>query len=88
VAYKEHLNYHNVVDHSGIYHESPFPWQPTSLYHDDHHQFFHVNYGQTLTIWDRVGGTFYDKGKSYGEKRFSDVGLFSEYAEGAKKKGE
>eukprot|EP00966_Prymnesium_polylepis_P158435 3662555-Prymnesium_polylepis.1 len=34
---------------------------------------FHVNYGQTLTLWDRLGGTFYSREKDgkYGEKNFS-----------------
>jgi sterol desaturase/sphingolipid hydroxylase (fatty acid hydroxylase superfamily) len=54
----------------------PYPatyriWQPTSLYHDDHHKLFHVNYGQTFTLWDRLGGTFYSPKRSYGETSFS-----------------
>ena len=53
-----YIHYFNVVDHSGIYAESWLPWQPSSLYHDDHHQFFHINYGQSLTLWDRLAGTF------------------------------
>lgn len=67
-----YIHYHNVVDHSGLYDESWFPWQPSSLYHDDHHKSFHVNYGQVLTIWDRIGGTFYSSQKKYCERSFSD----------------
>ena len=67
-----YVHYFNVVDHSGVYSESWLPWQPSSLYHDDHHRLFHVNYGQTLTLFDRLGGTFYTERKRYGEKRFSD----------------
>ena len=68
-----YVHYNNVIDHSGIYHEGSLPWQPSSLYHDDHHKFFHVNYGQSLTIFDQIGGTFFDTGgKKYGEKNFSD----------------
>lgn len=66
-----YVHYHNAVDHSGVYYESHLPWQPTSLYHDDHHKFFHVNYGQTFTLWDRLGGTFYEPKRSYGESKFS-----------------
>merc|ERR1711871_14137 len=66
-----YVHYHNVVDHSGVYAESWLPWQPSSLYHDDHHRLFHMNYGQSLTLWDRLGGTFYSPKKSYGENQFS-----------------
>ena len=71
VANLLYVHYHNVVDHSGVYFESWLPWQPSSLYHDDHHKLFHVNYGQTLTIWDRLGGTFYSTRKKYSEGSFS-----------------
>lgn len=66
-----YVHYHNVIDHSGIYHESALPWQPSSLYHDDHHKLFHLNYGQTLTIWDKLGKTFYKDKKTYSEDTFS-----------------
>jgi len=33
-----YVHYFNVVDHSGVYSESWLPWQPSSLYHDDHHK--------------------------------------------------
>eukprot|EP00928_Gymnodinium_smaydae_P073820 TRINITY_DN5694_c0_g2_i4.p1 TRINITY_DN5694_c0_g2~~TRINITY_DN5694_c0_g2_i4.p1 ORF type:complete len:258 (-),score=11.39 TRINITY_DN5694_c0_g2_i4:149-922(-) len=66
-----YIHYHNVIDHSGVYCESWFPWQPSSLYHDDHHRYFHCNYGQTLTLWDRLGGTLYSAKKTYSEKTFS-----------------
>ena len=49
-----YVHYHNVVDHSGVYAESDLWWQPSSLYHDDHHRLFHVNFGQSLTVWDEV----------------------------------
>lgn len=71
-----YIHYFNVVDHSGIFAESWIPWQPSTLYHDDHHKLFHVNYGQTLPIFDQVFGTFYSDKKTYGEKVFSDkIGL-------------
>ncbi|GMH94336.1 hypothetical protein TL16_g12878 [Triparma laevis f. inornata] len=68
-----YIHYHNVVDHSGVYMESSLPWQPSSLYHDDHHRLFHINYGQSLTIWDKLGGTIL-KGKEEkecGENNFT-----------------
>jgi lathosterol oxidase len=66
-----YVHYHNVLDHSGVYVETWLPWQPSSLYHDDHHRYFHVNYGQSLTFWDRIGGTLYSGKKRYSEKSFS-----------------
>jgi sterol desaturase/sphingolipid hydroxylase (fatty acid hydroxylase superfamily) len=82
------IHYFNVVDHSGVYCESWLPWAPSSLYHDDHHRFFHVNYGQVaaprwqpltavpqaLTLFDRLGGTFYQplKRDVYSASTFSD----------------
>ncbi len=29
-----------------------------SAHHMDHHIYYNYNYGQYLTIWDRIGGTF------------------------------
>lgn len=66
-----YIHYFNVIDHSGVYHESSVPWQATSLYHDDHHLHWHVNYGQSLTVWDRMCGTFYQKENKYTESAFS-----------------
>jgi len=64
-----YIHYFNVIDHSGVYAETWLPWQPSTLYHDDHHQYFHINFGQSLTLWDRVFGTFYPhvaaKGKGH-----------------------
>lgn len=62
-----YIHYFNVVDHSGIYLESRFPWQATSLFHDDHHLFFHTNYGQSMTLWDRLGGTLHNPTIKYSE---------------------
>eukprot|EP00041_Stephanoeca_diplocostata_P010532 m.167236 g.167236 ORF g.167236 m.167236 type:complete len:365 (+) comp18188_c0_seq1:197-1291(+) len=67
-----YIHYHNVIDHSGVYCESWLPWQPSSLYHDDHHRCFHMNYGQSLTIWDELGGTFFKSTATYNEGTFSD----------------
>ena len=66
-----YIHYHNLLDHSGIYYESWLPWQPSSLYHDDHHRLFHANYGQSLTLWDRLGGTLVSSKKTYSEQTFS-----------------
>ena len=33
-----YINYYGMLDHSGIKLTSWFPWQPDSMYHDDHHR--------------------------------------------------
>jgi Delta7-sterol 5-desaturase len=54
------LLYHNLValvDHSGVRLRSWVPFQPPPQFHDDHHVYFDVNFGQTLGLWDRLFGT-------------------------------
>lgn len=54
------LLYHNVVgmfDHSGVDFGAWFPWQPAPRFHDEHHAYFRLNYGQTLGLWDSIFGT-------------------------------
>ncbi len=71
------LVYQNTIallDHSGIAFRSHLPWQPPPRFHDDHHVHFHVNYGQTLGVWDRVFGTWRREGRVYGEHVFGGKG--------------
>jgi Delta7-sterol 5-desaturase len=71
------LLYHNVValfDHSGVDFGAWFPWQPPPRFHDDHHAHFHVNYGQTLGLWDLVFDTWRREGRVYGEHVFGGHG--------------
>ncbi len=71
------LIYQNVValiDHSGVKLRSRLPWQPPPRFHDDHHVYFHVNYGQTLGMWDRMFGTWRREGRVYGEHFFGGRG--------------
>ena len=63
-----------LVDHSGVALRSHVPWQPPPRFHDDHHVHFHVNYGQTLGVWDRVFGTWRREGRVYGEHVFGGRG--------------
>lgn len=54
----------NAVDHSGLrLDELPslawIIWQAPVEFHDNHHKFFHANYGAMVDWWDRLGGTFY-----------------------------
>jgi Delta7-sterol 5-desaturase len=71
------LIYQNAIallDHSGIAFRSRLPWQPPPRFHDDHHAHFHVNYGQTLGVWDRVFGTWRREGRTYGEDVYGGQG--------------
>lgn len=62
--------YHNQVDHSGIDFEGGLPWMPTTKYHDDHHLYFHLNFGLHFVSWDWLGGTLRSKERAYGEDVF------------------
>jgi lathosterol oxidase len=71
------LVYHNTIallDHSGVDLGAVVPWQPPPRFHDDHHVHFHVNYGQTLGVWDRLFGTWRRAGRVYGEHVFGGRG--------------
>ena len=60
----------NIVNHSGVKIGSHLSWEATTQYHDDHHKYFHVNYGQSLTLWDKLCGTLRTHDGSYGEDKF------------------
>ncbi len=49
--------YHAILDHSGITFKAQWwqPWQPDAIFHDNHHQYTHVNFGFNIYIWDVVG---------------------------------
>ncbi len=34
------------------------PWQPDCIFHDNHHQYFHVNFGFNIEYWDKVSVYF------------------------------
>lgn len=48
--------YHAIIDHSGITFKAHWwqPWQPDAIFHDNHHQYSHVNYGFNIIYWDKV----------------------------------
>lgn len=64
----------NIVDHSGVRLTSMLPWQGPSAYHDDHHVHFHVNFGQHLTLFDRLHGTLRRERRRYGVENFGGRG--------------
>ena len=46
------------------------PWQPDCIFHDNHHQYFHVNFGFNIEVWDTLHGTVRQKDKIYREDIF------------------
>ncbi len=64
----------NIIDHSGVRLASMWPWQGPSMFHDDHHSQFHVNFGQHLMFWDRFHGTLRRNKRKYGVKVFGGRG--------------
>lgn len=52
--------YHGIVQHSGIVFKARWwqPWQPDCMFHDNHHQYCHVNYGFNCFVWDKVSRGF------------------------------
>lgn len=48
--------YHGIIDHSGITFKAQWwqPWQPDAIFHDNHHQYTHVNFGFNMYLWDKV----------------------------------
>merc|ERR1711976_955288 len=64
--------YHGIIDHSGINFKRKWwqPWQPDCIFHDNHHQYFHVNFGFNIEYWDKLHGTFRRKDRIYREDIF------------------
>ena len=67
-------NWYALVDHSGVRMRSWLPFVAPASFHDDHHAHFHVNYGQSFALWDRVFGSHRRQGRSYGEAVFGGRG--------------
>jgi len=66
--------YYGMVDHSGIMMDSIWPWQPESLFHDDHHKYFHTNFGFNTKLWDWLHDTLRQETRVYGEDIFYGKG--------------
>jgi lathosterol oxidase len=71
----------NIIDHSGVRLTSRIPWQGPSAFHDDHHVHFHVNFGQCLTLWDKLHGTLRRVDRRYGAEVFGGRGQPAEGGE-------
>mgnify|MGYP002147594194 CR=1 FL=1 len=64
----------SLIQHSGVRVFPWIPWMPSTFFHDDHHRYFHVNYGQHLTLWDRLFGSLRRHGRRYGVEVFGGQG--------------
>ncbi|KAG6461005.1 delta(7)-sterol 5(6)-desaturase erg32 [Manduca sexta] len=64
--------YHGIIDHSGINFKAQWwqPWQPDAEFHDQHHEFFHCNFGFNMSLWDRLHGTARKMNTVYTEETF------------------
>jgi Delta7-sterol 5-desaturase len=67
-------NYYALIDHSGVKLRSWLPFIAPAQFHDDHHALFHVNYGQSFFLWDRVFGSMRRQGRRYGPAVFGGQG--------------
>ncbi|EEZ98257.2 uncharacterized protein LOC103315179 [Tribolium castaneum] len=68
--------YHGIIDHSGVNFKAYWwqPWQPDAIFHDNHHQYFHVNFAFNIDYWDKLHGTYRRKDRVYTEDIFYGKG--------------
>ena len=50
--------YYGMMDHSGINMDAVWPWQPSSMFHDNHHRYNHTVDWFTLLCQDFCHGNF------------------------------
>ena len=62
------------IDHSGVKVSWPLPFHTSNKFHDDHHVFFHCNYGHHSAIFDRLHGTDRQEHRRYDETTFGGKG--------------
>jgi lathosterol oxidase len=63
-----------MIDHSGVIVSWPLPFHSGNKFHDDHHVYFHCNYGHHTQLWDRLHGTVHQAGRRYGEHVYGGRG--------------
>lgn len=71
-----YVYYHGIIDHSGVNFKAFWwqPWQPDAIFHDNHHQYFHVNFGFNIYYWDKLHGTYRLRDRVYTEEIFYGKG--------------
>ncbi|KAF9410056.1 hypothetical protein HW555_010750 [Spodoptera exigua] len=67
-----YVYYHGIIDHSGINFKAQWwqPWQPDAEFHDQHHEFFHCNFGFNMSLWDKLHGTMRKQNRAYTEDTY------------------
>ena len=66
--------YYGFWDHSGIQLKRNLPFHGSNQFHDDHHKYFHVNYGFLTPIFDKIHDTMRRDGHHYTEDTFGGKG--------------
>ncbi|XP_041485003.1 delta(7)-sterol-C5(6)-desaturase-like [Lytechinus variegatus] len=66
--------YYSILDHSGIHLDPLWPWQPAVIFHDNHHKFFHCNFGFNTELFDKLHGTLMRNDRHYSETIFGGQG--------------
>ncbi|CAC5412608.1 SC5DL [Mytilus coruscus] len=69
-----YVYYYGMMDHSGINMSALWPWQPPSIFHDNHHKYFHVNFGFNSYLFDWLHDTLRKEDRVYGEDIFGGKG--------------
>ncbi|KAL5010567.1 hypothetical protein ScPMuIL_012872 [Solemya velum] len=69
-----YIYYYGMMDHSGVKMDAVWPWQPSTMFHDDHHRYFHCNFGFNSFLFDWLHGTLRRKDRVYGEDIFGGHG--------------
>ncbi|XKL68970.1 hypothetical protein PGB90_006739 [Kerria lacca] len=71
-----YLYYHGIITHSGINFKAKWwqPWQSNTVFHDNHHQYFHVNFGFNFEWWDKLHNTYRKPDRVYNENIFYGKG--------------
>lgn len=54
------INFWTILIHSGEFNAPKWTWPyiTSAVHHDIHHLQYHYNFGQYLTLWDHIGGSY------------------------------
>jgi Delta7-sterol 5-desaturase len=63
-----------MIDHAGIRLRFKLPLHGDARFHDDHHVYFHCNYGHHTSLFDRLHGTVHRPDRRYDEHTFGGQG--------------
>ncbi|HZS39045.1 MAG TPA: sterol desaturase family protein [Polyangia bacterium] len=63
-----------MIDHTGIRVNWGLPLHASNQFHDDHHVYFHCNYGHHTSLFDRLHGTVRRLDRRYDEHTFGGRG--------------